>query len=81
MQKVKQHKQQMDVQRLAMQSKNPKQVLKPIQSLKQFQKQAEELNRQDFIFSDTEFTDLHKRMIFDEFLSRNEIKALIYNLL
>lgn len=39
------------------------------------------MNQQDLIFSDIEFNEIHKKMIFDEFLSRNEIKALIYNLL
>lgn len=42
---------------------------------------SEEVQKKDNFFSDIELTDLHKRMIFDEFLSRNEIKALIYNLL
>ncbi|CAD8157907.1 unnamed protein product [Paramecium octaurelia] len=80
-QKVKQHKLNTDIQKVQQQSKNPRQLLKPIQSLKQFHKQTEALNQQDFIFSDIEFNDIHKKMIFDEFLSRNEIKALIYNLL
>ncbi|CAD8083269.1 unnamed protein product [Paramecium primaurelia] len=80
-QKVKQHKLNTEIQKVQQQSKNPRQLLKPIQSLKQFHKQTEALNQQDFIFSDIEFNDIHKKMIFDEFLSRNEIKALIYNLL
>ncbi|CAD8125560.1 unnamed protein product [Paramecium sonneborni] len=80
-QKVKQHKLNTEIQKVQQLSKNPRQLLKPIQSLKQFHKQQEVLNQQDFIFSDIEFNDIHKKMIFDEFLSRNEIKALIYNLL
>ncbi|KAM3128745.1 hypothetical protein pb186bvf_019157 [Paramecium bursaria] len=79
--KVKQLKKQTDIQKLLQSSKNPKQQLLPIQSLKQFQKMSEEVQKKDNFFSDIELTDLHKRMIFDEFLSRNEIKALIYNLL
>lgn len=41
----------------------------------------EEVQRKDKFFSDIDLNDTHKRMILEDFLSRTEVRMLIYNLL